>query len=180
MADLTKKNNIEAIVNKITELSRDDKSNLLSFLKSVVNEDIDLSNLVTKSQLTNQINNAQSYADNIIRYNGSTNTINITDNNLNKIIYYKNTNSNISINNNITKDNGWVKLIINIVPSNNKYTISFPKDKYIKYHSGSIKLSEIDNTKEYILIAMIGKQYQSTSAGISYLTSIINITEIIQ
>ena len=180
MADLTKKNNIEAIVNKITELSRDDKSNLLNFLKSVVNEDIDLSNLVTKNQLTNQINNIKNYTDSIITYNGSSNVINITNSNLNKILYYKNTNGNITINNNITNATGWAKLIINILPSTKKYTISFPKDKYIKYHSGSIKLSEIDNTKEYLMTAMIGQQYQNTSAGNSYLTTIINIVEITQ
>ena len=97
---------------------------------------------------------------------------------MNKILYYKNTNSNITINNNVTKSNAWVKLIINIVPTNKKYTISFPKDNYIKYYSGSLKLSEIDNTKEYILTALIGKQYQTTTAGNDYLTTILNITEI--
>lgn len=35
MSNLMKKNNIEAIVNKITELSKDDKSNLLNFINKI-------------------------------------------------------------------------------------------------------------------------------------------------
>lgn len=35
MSNLMKKNNIETIVNKITELSKDDKSNLLNFINKI-------------------------------------------------------------------------------------------------------------------------------------------------
>lgn len=35
MSSLIKKNNIETIVNKITELSKDDKSNLLNFINKI-------------------------------------------------------------------------------------------------------------------------------------------------
>lgn len=178
MADLTKKNNIEAIVNKITELSRDDKSNLLNFLKNVINKDIDLSDYATMKELNRQIGNTESKINSIIKYNGKSNIINITNSDLNKVIYYNNANDNVIINNNITNNLGFAKLIMRIVPTTKKYTITFPKDKYIKYYNGSVKLSEIDNTKEYILIALMMKQADTGTGGISYLTTILNIIEI--